>query len=193
MAYFRTREFVARFGEIPKPQHCVTAPPGRVISGFAAGSTRVPASEWSTLVGVARRLGANPGYKITLVGHADADDTGDPASNHKLGLDRAIAVLRLLKSLARDVTLKRPLQSRGASCPVGKAVDDDDRSANRRVDIFFSPPKGRPNIPPLPTPPSPPQPRRPPHPPHMPQPAPSGPGLELERPLRERPPRGARA
>lgn len=169
MAYFRTHEFAPRLSEAPRTFPCDARKPTQAIGGFAATGTAVPSSERKKINAIAVRILTGQADKIQIVGHADADDGGDPAVNHQLGLDRANAVLQALRTLVGDIPLDK-LESRGASCPIASGSDEASRQQNRRVDVFVLV-RIKPIVPPPPSP----------HPPHPPQRPPSGPGLDLER------------
>ncbi len=99
---------------------------------FAANSTALqPDEAFMEYAGaLVAALNAQPGLRLTLIGHTD--DRATPGHNDSLGRWRAEAVARYLEQLG----LARPaeVQSMGAREPIGDNATAEGRYLNRRVE-----------------------------------------------------------
>jgi hypothetical protein len=138
MAYLRDLSFA----EAPAPVVCDTEIPSAVIRGFEFDRHAVPGTERVTIDKLAADIRGGRVGKLRLVGHTDA--VGTAAYNHKLGLDRAHAVLQALRGIIGQMPLDFSLESKGAACPLAQGTTELARRQNRRVEVIVAPPPPKP-------------------------------------------------
>ena len=99
---------------------------------FNSGTTQLTPDSQPTVSNLIVILGAYPNAQVQLVGHTD--NTGDPAANQKLSLDRANAVRDLL--VAGDIPAARiTTAGYGQDKPVASNDTEDGRAKNRRTEL----------------------------------------------------------
>ena len=102
--------------------------------GFKFGQSKIPAEMQSQIDELVTQLKANPnGGFIEIEGHTD--NVGDPATNYKIGLDRAEAVKRYLYESQQIPLHKMNVISYGEDKPIAPNKTRDGRAQNRRVVI----------------------------------------------------------
>ncbi|MDY7574943.1 OmpA family protein [Actimicrobium sp. CCI2.3] len=80
-------------------------------------------------------LNDNPSTVVTIVGHTD--NTGSPAVNNPLSVDRASKTRDYL--ISRGIAPGRfTIEGRGANDPIASNNDSNGRARNRRVEIFVA-------------------------------------------------------
>ena len=104
--------------------------------GFAPGEA-VPAAPLSRLlVDIAPLLQAYPDTELLVLGHTDS--IGSELYNLRLSIDRAEAVMDVLRSLG--VSLARlTADGRGEAEPIADNATPEGRAINRRVEIIIRP------------------------------------------------------
>ena len=103
---------------------------------FASGAAQLDAGDYASLAALAAWLRANPGYKVTLVGHTDV--SGGLSGNVALSKARAASVRdRLVQSygVAADRVLADGV---GYLAPRAPNVTPEDRARNRRVEVMIT-------------------------------------------------------
>lgn len=99
---------------------------------FATGSSNLTPSSGASLDLVAQSLLGNPEIRIEIAGHTDA--TGSRATNNRLSLARARAVMQYLAG--RGVALDRMMaQGYGPDQPIATNSTREGRAQNRRVEL----------------------------------------------------------
>jgi peptidoglycan-associated lipoprotein len=102
--------------------------------GFKFGQTKIPADMQAQIDQIVTQLKANPnGGYIEIEGHTD--NVGAPATNYKIGLERAEAVKRYLYENQQIPLHKMNVISYGEEKPIAPNKTKDGRSQNRRVVI----------------------------------------------------------
>ena len=102
--------------------------------GFKFGQSKIPADMQTQIDELVTQLKANPnGGFIEIEGHTD--NVGDPATNYKIGLDRAEAVKRYLYESQQIPLHKMNVISYGEDKPIAPNKTRDGRAQNRRVVI----------------------------------------------------------
>jgi peptidoglycan-associated lipoprotein len=102
--------------------------------GFKFGQAKIPADMQAQIDQLVTQLKANPnGGYIEIEGHTD--NVGAPATNYKIGLDRAEAVKRYLYENQQIPLHKMNVISYGEEKPIAPNKTKDGRSQNRRVVI----------------------------------------------------------
>jgi peptidoglycan-associated lipoprotein len=102
--------------------------------GFKFGQTKMPAEMQAQIDQIVSQLKANPnGGYIEIEGHTD--NVGAPATNYKIGLERAEAVKRYLYENQQIPLHKMNVISYGEEKPIAPNKTRDGRSQNRRVVI----------------------------------------------------------
>jgi outer membrane protein OmpA-like peptidoglycan-associated protein len=102
--------------------------------GFKFGQTKIPAEMQAQIDQIVTQLKANPnGGFIEIEGHTD--NVGAPATNYKVGLERAEAVKRYLYENQQIPLHKMNVISYGEEKPIAPNKTRDGRSQNRRVVI----------------------------------------------------------
>jgi peptidoglycan-associated lipoprotein len=102
--------------------------------GFKFGQAKIPADMQSQIDQIVTQLKANPnGGFIEIEGHTD--NVGAPATNYKIGLERAEAVKRYLYENQQIPLHKMNVISYGEEKPIAPNKTRDGRSQNRRVVI----------------------------------------------------------
>ncbi len=103
---------------------------------FASGAAQLDAGDYASLAALADWLRANPGYKVTLVGHTDV--SGGLSGNVALSKARAASVRdRLVQSYG--VSADRILADGvGYLAPRAPNVTPEDRARNRRVEVMIT-------------------------------------------------------
>ena len=102
--------------------------------GFKFGQTKMPADMQAQIDQIVSQLKANPnGGYIEIEGHTD--NVGAPATNYKIGLERAEAVKRYLYENQQIPLHKMNVISYGEEKPIAPNKTRDGRSQNRRVVI----------------------------------------------------------
>ena len=103
---------------------------------FASGAGQLDAGDYASLAALADWLRANPGYKVTLVGHTDV--SGGLSGNVALSKARAASVRdRLIQSygVAADRVLADGV---GYLAPRAPNLTPEDRARNRRVEVMIT-------------------------------------------------------
>ena len=98
---------------------------------FASGSSEVQPASAGTLKAIAAVLADNPGMRLRITGHTDAD--GSDASNQTLSEQRAIAVKRALSEHYRIDAGRLETAGLGESAPLSTEDTPGARARNRRV------------------------------------------------------------
>ncbi|HEX6590321.1 MAG TPA: OmpA family protein [Longimicrobiales bacterium] len=102
--------------------------------GFKFGQSKIPAEMQTQIDELVTQLKANPnGGFIEIEGHTD--NVGDPATNYKIGLERAEAVKRYLYESQQIPLHKMNVISYGEDKPIAPNKTRDGRAQNRRVVI----------------------------------------------------------
>jgi peptidoglycan-associated lipoprotein len=102
--------------------------------GFKFGQTKIPEEMQAQIDQIVTTLKANPnGGFIEIEGHTD--NVGAPATNYKIGLERAEAVKRYLYENQQIPLHKMNVISYGEEKPIAPNKTRDGRSQNRRVVI----------------------------------------------------------
>ena len=102
--------------------------------GFKFGQSKIPAEMQAQIDQIVTQLKANPnGGYIEIEGHTD--NVGAPATNYKIGLERAEAVKRYLYENQQIPLHKMNVISYGEEKPIAPNKTRDGRSQNRRVVI----------------------------------------------------------
>jgi peptidoglycan-associated lipoprotein len=102
--------------------------------GFKFGQTKMPAEMQAQIDQIVSQLKANPnGGYIEIEGHTD--NVGAPATNYKIGLERAEAVKRYLYENQQIPLHKMNVISYGEEKPIAPNKTRDGRAQNRRVVI----------------------------------------------------------
>lgn len=103
---------------------------------FASGKAALEAGDYASLQALAEWLKANPGQRVTLVGHTDA--TGSLAANTALSRARAEAVRAwLVEQLGADGAR---IEAQGAGYLAPRATNQtaEGRQKNRRVEVMVT-------------------------------------------------------
>lgn len=106
---------------------------------FETGSAQLGAGEFASLRGLADYLAANPGARVALVGHTDAE--GALAGNIALSQRRAASVMERLASQYGVPRQQMTAEGMGWLAPVASNLTDAGREANRRVEVVLLPPQ----------------------------------------------------
>ena len=102
--------------------------------GFKFGQSKIPADMQAQIDQIVTTLKANPnGGYIEIEGHTD--NVGAPATNYKIGLERAEAVKRYLYENQQIPLHKMNVISYGEEKPIAPNKTRDGRAQNRRVVI----------------------------------------------------------
>ena len=102
--------------------------------GFKFGQSKIPAEMQAQIDQIVTQLKANPnGGYIEIEGHTD--NVGAPATNRKIGMDRAEAVKRYLYENQQIPLHKMNVISYGEDKPIAPNKTRDGRAQNRRVVI----------------------------------------------------------
>ena len=103
---------------------------------FATGSSQLESDEFASLDALAAYLRDNPGRRIVLVGHTDAE--GALAGNIALSKRRAQSVADfLVGSLGAD-RAQISAEGVGYLAPLASNLTDDGREKNRRVEVILT-------------------------------------------------------
>jgi outer membrane protein OmpA-like peptidoglycan-associated protein len=103
---------------------------------FDTDSATIKSSFRSVLDGVAQTISQEPNINARVVGHTDS--TGNPEHNMTLSQRRAQSVGTYL--VDRGVKSARlTTEGRGETQPVASNVTEDERTQNRRVEIYLKP------------------------------------------------------
>jgi peptidoglycan-associated lipoprotein len=102
--------------------------------GFKFGQSKIPTDMQAQIDQLVSQLKANPnGGYLEIEGHTD--NVGAPATNYKIGLDRAEAVKRYLYEKQQIPLHKMNVISYGEEKPIAPNKTKAGRSQNRRVVI----------------------------------------------------------
>ncbi|MGC9369465.1 MAG: OmpA family protein [Paracoccaceae bacterium] len=103
---------------------------------FATGSSQLESEEFASLDALAAYLRDNPGRRVVLVGHTDAE--GALAGNIALSKRRAQSVADfLVGSLGAD-RAQISAEGVGYLAPLASNLTDDGREKNRRVEVILT-------------------------------------------------------
>lgn len=80
-------------------------------------------------------LAKNKPKEITIIGHTD--DVGTDTYNLELSQRRAISVMRALRDVIPDNSVKYLMIGRGSTQPIDDTDSDEGRARNRRVEIVY--------------------------------------------------------
>ncbi len=99
---------------------------------FDTNSTQVTPDSNATISNLIATVKCFPAMQVALVGYTD--DTGDPAANKKLSLDRATAVKTMLVQGGVDGS-RISTDGEGQDKPVASNDTDEGRAKNRRTEL----------------------------------------------------------
>jgi outer membrane protein OmpA-like peptidoglycan-associated protein len=99
---------------------------------FETGSTQLTPESVGTVNSLVAVLTAYPAVNVALEGHTD--NTGDPAANKKLSLDRATAVKDLMVK-GGIAEARMTASGYGQENPVAPNETDQGRAKNRRLEM----------------------------------------------------------
>jgi outer membrane protein OmpA-like peptidoglycan-associated protein len=115
---------------------------------FDFNSAKVSYANYERLAAVASLLQANPKYKLSVIGYADA--VGNSANNHKIALRRANAVVDALSSMFSIDASRLTASSKGEDTPLanesvkvtettadGQVISNNLTRMNRRVEFVI--------------------------------------------------------
>ena len=115
---------------------------------FDFNSAKVSYANYERLAAVASLLQANPKYKLSVIGYADA--VGNSANNHKIALRRANAVVDALSSMFSIDASRLTASSKGEDAPLanesvkvtettadGQVISNNLTRMNRRVEFVI--------------------------------------------------------
>jgi len=115
---------------------------------FDFNSSKVSYANYERLAAVASLLQANPKYKLSVIGYADA--VGNSANNHKIALRRANAVVDALSSMFNIDAARLSASSKGEDAPLaneslkvtettadGQVISNNLTRMNRRVEFVI--------------------------------------------------------
>ena len=115
---------------------------------FDFNSAKVSYANYERLAAVASLLQANPKYKLSVIGYADA--VGNSANNHKIALRRANAVISSLSSMFSIDASRLTASSKGEDAPLanesvkvtettadGQVISNNLTRMNRRVEFVI--------------------------------------------------------
>ncbi len=115
---------------------------------FDFNSAKVSYANYERLAAVASLLQANPKYKLSVIGYADA--VGNAANNHKIALRRANAVVDALSSMFNIDAARLTASSKGEDAPLanesvkvtettadGQVISNNLTRMNRRVEFVI--------------------------------------------------------
>ncbi|MCC7320802.1 MAG: OmpA family protein [Rubellimicrobium sp.] len=102
---------------------------------FQTGSAQLGEGDFASLAALARYLADNPGHRVALVGHTDAEGTLD--ANITLSRRRAASVMERLAT--RYEVPRRQMQAEGMGwlAPLTTNLTPEGREANRRVEAVL--------------------------------------------------------
>lgn len=104
---------------------------------FATGSSQLGEGEFPSLAALADYLAANPGQRITLVGHTDA--VGSIDANIALSRSRAASVRDRLVAVHGANPAQLAAEGAGYLAPRASNLSDEGRARNRRVEAMLTP------------------------------------------------------
>lgn len=111
---------------------------GRVVLGdltFETGSAQLAAGEFASLAALAGYLADNPGRRVALVGHTDAEGSLD--ANIALSKRRAGSVLERLVAEYGVARQQVTAEGMGYLAPLASNLTPEGREANRRVEAIL--------------------------------------------------------
>lgn len=111
---------------------------GRVVLSdlaFATGSAELAAGDFGSLAALAAYLADNPGRRVALVGHTDAQ--GALEANIALSRRRAGSVLERLAGQYGVARGQLEAEGMGYLAPVATNLSPEGREANRRVEVIL--------------------------------------------------------
>lgn len=103
---------------------------------FNTGSADLGNDTFASLAELAAWLVANPGHRVTLVGHTDTD--GPLAANVALSKRRAASVARRLVTAYNVPSGQVTAEGVGFLAPRASNLTDEGRNRNRRVEVVLS-------------------------------------------------------
>jgi outer membrane protein OmpA-like peptidoglycan-associated protein len=112
---------------------------GRVVLddlSFETGSSQLAEGDFASLSALADYLRANPGRRVTLVGHTDA--AGSLTANIALSRARARSVMQRLTEAFGIPAAQVEADGVGYLMPLASNLTDEGRSSNRRVEVVLT-------------------------------------------------------
>ncbi|AMY71924.1 OmpA family protein [Frigidibacter mobilis] len=104
---------------------------------FATASSQLGQGDFASLAALAEYLSANPGQRITLVGHTDA--VGSIDANIALSRSRAASVRDRLVALHGADPAQLVAEGAGYLAPRASNLTEEGRARNRRVEAMLTP------------------------------------------------------
>jgi len=104
---------------------------------FATASSQLGPGDYASLIALAEYLSANPGQRITLVGHTDA--VGSIEANITLSRNRAASVKDRLVALHGADPAQLVAEGAGYLAPRASNLTEEGRARNRRVEAMLTP------------------------------------------------------
>ena len=111
-------------------------PDMRKVYPFDLGSAQLKAEFHPALLRLAEVLRANPSLKLFVIGYAD--QTGDPAFNHRLSIQRAEGVKKFLVESCGIEAFRIEVQGKGRTIPSPTMIRISS-AFNRRVEFVLFP------------------------------------------------------
>ncbi|MDH3295588.1 MAG: OmpA family protein, partial [Acidimicrobiia bacterium] len=115
-------------------------PSGRFVANegltFPVGSDQLQGDNTAVLSAMVAVIQANPGWKLTVVGHTD--DTGTRTDNLELSRRRANSVRTALEALGVDTDVLK-VAGFGPDQPVADNATAEGRQRNRRIEFIIDP------------------------------------------------------
>lgn len=103
---------------------------------FATGSAELDPGDYASLTALAAWLAADPGRRVTLVGHSDTE--GSAEANRNLSAQRAQSVRRRLTETLGTAAAQVEADGVGYLSPLTTNLTPEGRAKNRRVEVVLT-------------------------------------------------------
>jgi outer membrane protein OmpA-like peptidoglycan-associated protein len=123
-----------RRSNMPANTTVASAGPQEDLAGFAFNTSRLPPNAQPAINALADKLKNNPEQKVVIEGHTD--NTGNPAYNQSLALERAQAVRSALVRQGVDAS-RITVRSGGEQNPIASNDTRQGRRENRRAQVII--------------------------------------------------------